>query len=154
MFLSVNTFLISRMVAVLSVIPTSSNSYLDVEFKNLIILEAYVEISPSFSLPCIIVFVAFSISSFWSNMIWIEGQISFIESSMFIQLVSLAWDKVWWIEVSLSTFCNFYNSLYDFFISITQASSAWSSSIGSAKSQSPLTRVTCFLMSLLLVQHS
>ena len=91
-FLLEITFLTSRIVSVLSLMPISSNSYLFLELRNLFILLASSRFLPSSFLTFWMAWLASLIKSFCSNLNWMEGQISLTELMILAQSCCFPWE--------------------------------------------------------------
>jgi hypothetical protein len=101
----VRTFLISRMVSVLSSISSASNSCLFLEFRNLISSVASVGLSPNSSLMISIAPLDFYTNSCFSKMICMDGHISDIDLLISMQMFFLALSKVFSMEISFLNCC-------------------------------------------------
>jgi len=88
-FLLERTFLISKMASVLSSMPSSWSSYLFLLIRRWMSQFASSSLSPNSSLTFWIASVAMLTNYVCSNMTWIDGQISLIESMILAQSISL-----------------------------------------------------------------
>ena len=104
-FLLEITFLTSRIVLVVSLLPISSNSCLILELRNLMISLTSSSFLPSSSLTLWIASIASLIKSFYSKTTWMDGQISLAELMILAHSYFFAWASG---SFNVSSFFNIY----------------------------------------------
>lgn len=106
------TFLTSRLVSVLSLIPISSSSCLFLELRNLMFSRASLGFLPSSSLIFWIASLVYFTKSFYSYMNYMDGQIS-LKDSMILDHNCYLTCAIG--SLSVSSFSNFFNCSFNLF---------------------------------------